>query len=62
VRFIDLNKGFRDAVAAFQKHAGPSALLLTSDGVHLNDAGNALMAGMILKALDVPVPNKVGAK
>lgn len=53
--FVDLNKGFRDAVAAYQKHAGKRTLLLTVDGVHLNDAGNALMADMILKSWGIPI-------
>lgn len=62
VGFIDLNKLFRDTVSAYQKAAGKRELLLTVDGVHLNDAGNALVADAILKALGVPIPNNVAAK
>jgi lysophospholipase L1-like esterase len=62
VRYMNLNKPFRDAVAAYQRQTGPGSLLLTTDGVHLNDAGNALMANLILKNLGVPVPNNVAAK
>ncbi len=62
VRYVNLYKGFHDAVSAYQKHAGTRSLLLTTDGVHLNDAGNALMAAMILKALGVPAPQNGVAK
>jgi lysophospholipase L1-like esterase len=59
VGFIDLNKTFRRVVDTYQKAGGKRQLLLTTDGVHLNDAGNALMAGAILRYFDVPVPNQV---
>ena len=49
-------------MAAYQKQAGHTALLLTTDGVHLNDAGNALMAAMILRALGVPLAEDVRVK
>ena len=62
VKYVNLNKGFRDVVSAYQRQAGRSSLLLTTDGVHLNDAGNALMAALILKALGVPVPDAVGVR
>jgi lysophospholipase L1-like esterase len=62
VPYLNLYRGFRESVLAFQRRAGMSTLLLTTDGVHLNDAGNALMAGMILKALGVNVENQISPK
>jgi acyl-CoA thioesterase-1 len=52
--FIDLNAPFREALRAFQKHAGGAINLLTSDGVHMNAAGNQLMAFTILKGFGIP--------
>ena len=60
VPFVNLNKSFHNVITAFQKEAGKTQLLLTIDGVHLNDQGNTLMANDILKTLGVPLPNKVG--
>jgi lysophospholipase L1-like esterase len=57
--FIDLNREFRDVVSAYQKQAGRTTLLLTVDGVHMNDQGNALMANSILRAFGVPVPDRL---
>lgn len=51
--FIDLNAAFREVIATFQKHAGCGMNLLTTDGVHLNAAGNWLMAFTILRGLGV---------
>ncbi len=62
VGFVNLYKPFHDTVAAYQKVAGKRQLLLTMDGVHPNDAGNALIADVILKYLGAPVPNGVAAK
>ncbi|RYG20946.1 lipolytic protein G-D-S-L family [bacterium] len=62
VGFVNLFKMCKDAVAAYQKHAGRRQLLLTTDGVHMNDAGNALMADALLRYLGVPVPDNVAAK
>ena len=62
VGFIDLYKACADAVAAYQKSAGKRQLLLTVDGVHMNDAGNALLADSILKYLGVPIPDNVSPK
>lgn len=61
VGFINLFKMCKESVAAYQKHAGKRQLLLTSDGVHMNDAGNALMADAILKYLGVPIPDGTSA-
>jgi acyl-CoA thioesterase I len=57
--FVDLNRAFREVVSAYQKHAEMRTLLLTVDGVHMNDAGNALMSDMILKTLGVPAVDNV---
>ena len=62
VGFINLFRMCKDTVAAYQKHADRRQLLLTIDGVHMNDAGNALMADAILKYLGVPIPDNVAAK
>lgn len=52
--FIDINIPFRDVIAAYQQHAGKTQNLLTTDGVHLNAAGNRVMAYTILQGLGVP--------
>lgn len=62
VLYVPLYRGFREAVLAFQRRAGTGTLLLTTDGVHLNDAGNSLMAGMILKAMGLDVPDAISPK
>jgi acyl-CoA thioesterase-1 len=49
--FIDLNAPFRQVIALWRQHAGPTMNLLTTDGVHLNAAGNHLMAATILREL-----------
>lgn len=60
VPFVNLNKSFKSVISAYQKEAGRTQLLLTTDGVHLNDQGNTLMANSILKTLGVPLPEKIG--
>ncbi len=60
--FVDLNGPFREAVGAYQKNAGRTSLLLTVDGVHMNDQGNALMANAILHALGAAVPDSLAPK
>lgn len=62
VGFVNLYKACFDAVAAYQRSAGRSQLLLTVDGVHMNDAGNALLANGLLRYLGVPIPDNVAAK
>ncbi len=62
VGFVNLYRACYDAVASYQKVAGRRSLLLTVDGVHMNDAGNALMADSLLKFLGVPYPDNVAAK
>ena len=62
VGFVNLYKACYDAVAAYQKVAGRRQLLLTVDGVHMNDAGNALLADGLLRYLGVPIPDNVSAK
>ena len=59
--FIDLNEPFRKVIGEYQKQAGGSLNLLTTDGVHMNLAGNRLMAVCILRGLGVPLAeiNKV---
>lgn len=62
VGFVNLYRACADAVAAYQRVAGRRQLLLTVDGVHMNDAGNALMADSLLRYLGVPIPDHVAAK
>jgi len=51
--FIDLNAAFREVIAVYQRRAGTGGLLLTTDGVHMNPAGNRLMAQTLLRGLGV---------
>ena len=59
VPFVNLFKSFNSVIGAYQKESGRTQLLLTTDGVHLNDQGNTLFASNILKALGVPLPEKL---
>jgi lysophospholipase L1-like esterase len=59
VPFVNLNKSFQATIKAFQREAGRTQLLLTTDGVHLNDQGNTLMANCILRTLGVPLPERI---
>ena len=52
--FIDLNTPFRKVIGEYQKQAGITLNLLTTDGVHMNLAGNRMMAIGILRGLGVP--------
>lgn len=52
-RFIDLFHPFLDEVARRRRETGERRLWLTTDGVHLNERGNALMARVILEGLGV---------
>jgi acyl-CoA thioesterase-1 len=61
-RFIDLNRIFRQVVAEYQRHAGPGVDLLTTDGVHMNPAGNKLMAWSILLGMGVPERDLAAAR
>lgn len=51
--FADLYHPFLQVVDAYQKRAGKGVNLLTVDGVHMNPAGNQLMAHGILSTLGV---------
>ena len=51
---VDLNAAFTKAIATYRDLAGPDRNLLTVDGVHMNPAGNQLMAWQILRGLGVP--------
>jgi lysophospholipase L1-like esterase len=62
IQFVNLNLAFKDAVAAYQRHAGMRNLLLTADGVHMNDAGNAMMADLVLKTLGVAIPDSLSPR
>lgn len=62
VKFINLNKIFRDAIKAYRKTGSTSQLLLTTDGVHLNQAGNALVADTLLGALGVKAPDRISPR
>ncbi|MEN9019707.1 MAG: GDSL-type esterase/lipase family protein [Verrucomicrobiales bacterium] len=52
-QLLDLRKAF----VSYLKQNNPESLakgILTSDGVHMNDAGNELIAKLVLEALKVP--------
>lgn len=51
---VDLNAAMTRAIAAHQREAGRRVNVLTTDGVHLNAAGNQLVAWSILRGLGVP--------
>lgn len=51
--FIDLNASFRDVIFSYQRHAGRTSNLLTTDGVHPNPAGNRVIAFTILRGLGI---------
>jgi lysophospholipase L1-like esterase len=51
--FVDLNAAFRRAIASYQKEAGVGTLLLTTDGVHMNVAGNRMMAWTAIRGMGV---------
>lgn len=52
--FVDLNMPFRHVISTYQRYAGQAENILTRDGVHLNLAGNQIMAYTILRQLGVP--------
>ncbi|MBN1154781.1 hypothetical protein JXB12_07660 [candidate division KSB1 bacterium] len=52
---IDLNKAFHEALAPHQSATMNNSGILTTDGVHMNAAGNWLMARTILSAFGVPL-------
>lgn len=52
--YVDLFHPFLDVIRAYQARAGRRTNLLTIDGVHMNAAGNQLMAFTILRGLGVP--------
>lgn len=52
--FVDLFGPFAEEIRTYRKRAGNTVNLLTNDGVHMNAAGNQLMAYTILRGLGVP--------
>jgi lysophospholipase L1-like esterase len=52
-RFVNLYAAFEKAIRAYRAGAGSVSNLLTTDGVHMNDAGNQLMAHTLLKGLGI---------
>lgn len=57
-QLVDLRKGF---IAYLKEHNPKNATegILTSDTVHMNSAGNRLIAKFVLEALQVPASIKV---
>jgi acyl-CoA thioesterase-1 len=51
---VDVNGVMTDVIVAYRRAAGPHRNVLTTDGVHMNAAGNQLMAWQILRAMGVP--------
>jgi lysophospholipase L1-like esterase len=52
-RFIDLFGPFLEEIGRHRRETGERKLWLTTDGVHLNERGNALMARVILAGFGV---------
>jgi lysophospholipase L1-like esterase len=50
-RFLDLYHPFLDEIARHRRETGDRKLWLTTDGVHMNDRGNALFADLVLTGL-----------
>jgi len=57
-RFIDLFNPFLEEIARHRRETGERKLWLTTDGVHLNERGNALMAELALKGLGASTPSE----
>ncbi len=51
--FIDLFNPFMEVIKSYQRFAGDRVNVLTVDGVHMNPAGNQLMAYTILRGFGV---------
>jgi acyl-CoA thioesterase-1 len=51
---VDLNGVMTEVIVAYRRAAGPHRNVLTTDGVHMNAAGNQLMAWQILRGMGVP--------
>ncbi|HEY3780770.1 MAG TPA: SGNH/GDSL hydrolase family protein [Fimbriimonadaceae bacterium] len=51
--YVDYQKPFRTLITDYRKTTGGKDLLLTVDGVHMNDEGNQVMAHTLLTALGV---------
>ncbi len=60
--FIDLFHPFTEVLKSYQRYAGTGTNLLTTDGVHMNAAGNQLMAYTILRMLGVAEKDLDSAK
>ncbi len=59
-QYVDLHAMFLEVLS--KKPAGEAPLYVTSDGVHMNSRGNALMALGVLRALGVPDEKMTAAK
>jgi len=59
--FVDLNTDMQEALKTFPKDA-PKGKQLTSDGVHMNPLGNAMMAKGVLRAFGVSDEKLVAAE
>ncbi len=51
--FVDFQKPFRDLIQVYRKSTGGRDNLLTVDGVHMNGAGNKVMAHTLLTGLGI---------
>ena len=52
--YVDYQKPFRELISLYRRETGITDNLLTVDGVHMNPAGNRLMARALLTTLGVP--------
>ncbi len=60
--FIDLQRPFHSLIKTYRATTGARDNLLTVDGVHMNPAGNRVMANAILNGLGVPSQSRLDAK
>nr|CAA9273290.1 hypothetical protein AVDCRST_MAG63-3118 [uncultured Armatimonadetes bacterium] len=51
--FVDFQRPFREMIAAYRRTTGARDDLLTTDGVHMNAAGNKVMAHALMAALGI---------
>ena len=60
--WVDYQKPFRDLIGAYRKDTGARDLLLTVDGVHMNSAGNKIMAYALLSGLGITPEARAGVQ
>jgi lysophospholipase L1-like esterase len=59
--YVDYQKPFRTLITDYRRQTGGTDLLLTVDGVHMNDGGNEVMAHTLLTALGISADTQKAA-